>query len=55
MKVLLIYPDNGKNSSEACFLAPNYGIERMAAYLRKNNIEVDTIDPNIDRLGTDSD
>jgi len=53
MKVLLITPDKGKESVKTYFPAPSLGVERLASYLRRNNFDVETVDPNLDSLPID--
>lgn len=54
MKVLLFCPNMGENAAEKNFLAPAFGLERLAAYIRKKaGVEVDICDLNTDEFPKD--
>jgi len=54
MKVLLFCPNIGKNAIEKNFLAPTFGLERLAAHIRKKTrVEVNICDLNIDEFPKD--
>ena len=48
--VVLVGAYESSDSSRVRFLAPQLGIERLAAYVRSQGFDVLTIDPNIDDL-----
>lgn len=48
LPLLLVGAFESKDSSRMRFLAPQLGVERLAAHVRNNDIDVKTIDPNID-------